>query len=625
MPAIDESSRKRAAPKRTADAKAVRFQDDENEDQREDRRHEGSEGDGDRDDDAREKPALLPQAGEDGTRTGGEGQDVTSDNDTLEYLAHEDPPPTHDNARRREARTKGVVAEETRRVQEWRAEQTLPKRHQHRIGNTRIDISNTGLARSDHTQGSPRTSCNATRKSRRASQVTEIYFSPIDVNRHRISFTDPIQQPEDYRTPTQERDDDERRWRAAEKQRKRDTPTTDDQPREKLMLAPEQVDRLVKALAESPLLHIHVTKQWWDETGSEVATVLSEDDVPSLSSGSAPSPTSFYSQPNHGFANGQSSPPWSSGPNDFTSEEEYPDNSESKKFASQHARPHFGGIAMIDPKVHGSPVRFMSQGYQLGANVLQVGHCTFLNIPYGATVQSNLRIEPPSAKSINCRVMLQVVNQVLERRSDSKSYLVVAELDVTDSFIKAALRELSAHSGLSLHDIDILTPGVRAKHRDDLDWSALADEIETSLFLRDIVEAAARSFAHLTAETCAMQTLTLMSELQRLKVQHQDFFVLRPTAFHPNGMMAGVSVPWISHHLATLLADDDDTARLLRERVVVAVTEGLLDRKAFDTKIWWGDRMRSVHCVPLYEGADGKMAAWTAFLSGESLFFPFRL
>ncbi|KAI7684071.1 hypothetical protein KC322_g13561, partial [Hortaea werneckii] len=540
------------------------------------------------------------------------------------------------------------------RPQELRPAATLPAKHTDRIARTagvgalaRIDTSGTppfippASTNVDDTSGLSR---SASKVSRRNSQVAEFYFSPIQVN-SRIGFSDPIPSPQDDKdddadndevlTPTQARYDEQVQ---ADKGPQHDHPMLPS-PRScrsgrpersgpKIILTAAQVDRLVKALAESPLLTCHVKRQWWDESSDDDRSV--SEGTPSLSSGSGSGSgsTALYSQENKAFLSEPRSPSTSQAILEEEFAQNFPDHPKAKHPA-QHAAAavrttKFGGIALVDPKVHGTPIRFVTEGYRLGANVLQVGACTFMNIPYGTTVQSNLRVEPPSNVSGNARVMLQVVNQVLERKTSKKTYLLVAELDVTESMTKAALTELAAAAEIPLPLIQIATP--TEKDRDsEIDWCALADEFEVSCQVASIVELAAGFFPKLTAETCSMQTLTLMSELERIKTQHQDFFILKPTGYHRNGMFSGVNVPSTSQHLDLTLFDSDPSrasseadkaARALRDRVVSAVAEGCAKGKPFNTRVWWGDQMRQVRCVPLLESAvDDMPALWIAFLS----------
>lgn len=519
------------------------------------------------------------------------------------------------------------------------------------LGPTRIDGSVAATTRSQHhitphCAGSgltrPKDNTSSSRRTHPESQVTAFYFSAVRVNNSQALLGVSVEDPDKLLTPTQARYDEEQKaaapgQRHAQSMHRRGL---DERRKQRLTVffKPAQVDRLVKALAACPLLHTHVRRQWWDDDVfvDDDTTVMSdlEPDTPSLTSAS-----SVCSQSNPVSATEQP-PPFVTA---AIPEEQFarnlpghPKTNHPVAVAAAATRStKFGGIAIADPRVHGAPIRFISENFRLGTSVLRVGSCTFLHIPYGTTVQSNLRVEPPSSVSGQCRVMLQVVNQVLERRTGRKTYLLVAELDVTESFTKAALAELADYAQISLADIQLVTPAEKSKKETEepFDWCSLADDFQVSCNITNVVEAAASSFTKLTAESCAMQTLSLMSELDRLKTQHQDFLVVRPTGYHENGMVSGIHIPWTSQHLDHMLLEPDPysirgetskAACTLRERVVNAVAGGCARDQAFNTRVWWGDQMRHIQCVPLVEsGLDSRPTAWVCFLSGEYGCLPF--
>ncbi|KAK5725271.1 hypothetical protein LTS12_027476, partial [Elasticomyces elasticus] len=256
-------------------------------------------------------------------------------------------------------------------------------------------------------------------------------------------------------TPTQERYNDERRWTDAAKQQSTTRPESDEPTEpasEKLMLEPEHIDRLVSALAECPLLRVHVSRQWWNADVSDAASLLSASEETPSSTTSSSTQSTLYSQASQTCLSEQHSP---SIRQEILEEEfarNFSDHPKARR-APEPARTKFGGIARVDPKVHGTTIRFISRDYQLGTSTVKVGQCFFMNIPYGTTMHSKLRIEPPSNRSINSRVMMQVLNHALERKTGQKKFLLVTELDVTKSFTKAALMELSAHAEMPLDDI----------------------------------------------------------------------------------------------------------------------------------------------------------------------------
>ncbi|KAK5109378.1 hypothetical protein LTR62_007044 [Meristemomyces frigidus] len=533
---------------------------------------------------------------------------------------------------------KEIVVSADDNVHERQSVALIPRRHYSRASSAAAASSPWRR----HRTGTPRHSCSrassatttpttAVHHPRVIADPGDIFFSPTDVNTSTISLSDPIhgdnKDVHDSLTPTQERYD------------AGGSPAADANPKRevKLMLKPEQVDRLVRALAECPLVSNHVSRQWFDDA-SEAATVYSVvDETPSLTSGSSSGEGSSSSSAQLDRSSGQHPSPSMTKAmleDDFTNL--YPSSPRDGEL------PQFSNIIIVDPTVHGSPLRFTSTSTsnQSGPQPHQPGHCTFHTIPYGTTTHAHLRIDPASHQSINKPIKLQILTQILTRKSGKKTHLLALELDVTEPFIRAALREFSLHSGLSLDDIEIIAPSAGAMEKEDQDWCARASALQSSLHLTNVVSRAAESLAGLKAESCTMQTLTLLSSLSRLKTRYQDFFVLRPTGWHPNGMVAGVSMPWISQHLDQLLHDDHEgedgdgrgegggSARLLRQRVVAAVTTGCAGTEEFERRIVWGGRIRRVSCSPLYEGLDGgreRPGAWVAFLGGESDYAPFEV
>jgi hypothetical protein len=70
--------------------------------------------------------------------------------------------------------------------------------------------------------------------------------------------------------------------------------------------------------------------------------------------------------------------------------------------------------------------------------------------------------------------------------------------------------------------------------------------------IKDILAESLNCFTSPTqfnAETCTMQTLTLLSELARLQRANERFLVLRPTKWDSKGGVVGVKIPLISEGL----------------------------------------------------------------------------
>ena len=521
---------------------------------------------------------------------------------------------------------------------EIKREKTLLSAHQDRTAATspRLDTSASGLARSDST---------SSKKSKRTLEAIEIYFSPVDVNRSTTELSSPMPTPpltpdeEEYvATPTQESFDSvlaaqdtprtlNTKRASASKGKRPVRKQAAEGKKKKLVLGPEELDRLVKALAAAPFLNMHVHKQWLEDKPSVVSlrTALEQTEppnsTPALTDGSSAS-SGIYSHPNEQFLTEQRTPSIIREILEDEFARAFPGHPEAKK----SPRPDLGGIALTDPKIAGSPIRYVSKGYHRGSNVLRVGVCTFLNVPYGSTTESVLRIEPPGVNNSGSRVMFQLVNQVLERNSGKKIYLLVAEVDVTESFTKAALTELVAQAGLNFDDIDVL-PYTNQREREsspqgDIDWCALVDEMQDLCTTTDLVEAVTSSFSHMTAETCTIQTLTLMSELDRIKSQHQDFLITHSTGMHANGVPSSMRVPWISQSLdrkqhGRYTSSSDPAARQFRMEVASIVAKRFRESEPFVTKAFWGGDQKTVRFVPLVEDARERNVGWICFVRDE--------
>ena len=547
-------------------------------------------------------------------------------------------------------------------------------RAHHPIGRIRIDTSggqsddDTGRSDSDadaacYTASSATVATGAASSSSPSSKgrpSDDIFFTPIDVNRSTIEFEffkapmstprvvesyDSLERGESSRSSTsplvyrgkETQYQYQHARRPSYDSRSRRRSSVAKTKKEKITVSAEQLDRLIFALANTPLVQTHLRKQWLEGEEDEcekkgTPSLLSlraalretepSDSTPSLTNNStasdnvSESSSSLYSGANTTFLGEvPTTSPLGDEENSLASTEH--------PLTRNRPRARFGGIALCDPKVHGAPIRFVSKDYKKGANVLQVGQCSFLNVPYGASVDCILRIEPGDVANggAACSVTVQVMAQVVERRKSRKVYLLVAEVDVTESLTKAVLVELARHTGMSLEDIDVVRPGP-VRHdsfRESVDWCAIADELQVSWSTNETIENAASGFKNLDAETCTMQTLTLLSELERIKAQHVDFLVLRSaTTSHSNGMPTGITVPWISQHLDRHVnLWSPEASSLFREDLVAAVGRRHADGEPFAVQVLWGRKKKIVRCVPLLEGEGGKTAGWVAFIGDE--------
>ncbi|KAG9663959.1 hypothetical protein KCU64_g988, partial [Aureobasidium melanogenum] len=209
----------------------------------------------------------------------------------------------------------------------------------------------------------------------------------------------------------------------------------------------------------------------------------------------------------------------------------------------------FRRLAITDPHINGQPIRFLSHDYVTGANSLQVGSCTFMNLPYGANVECGLRIEPSFPRSISRTqvVILQIVQRVVRVRDGSSVWLVCSEVDVSSSFTREVRTELALAASTSCPS----TGKGKEKQRDqeaDI-WTSLAQQLETDSY----APSTTRLPTHTGKPTKTRNSQTtpalsdLLSLLTELRFLHRQFFILQPRISKTGDV--GMSIPYLSSSL----------------------------------------------------------------------------
>lgn len=386
---------------------------------------------------------------------------------------------------------------------------------------------------------------DSTEQDDRKSSVTEIYFSPVDVNGCRFELSSPLNSP--LTTPTQES------FNAAQLVSKS---TSTDGDEKRFALHTRQLDRLVKALVNTPMIQERVRKQACPDQGRAMQLPIVDEKLKPA--------VSFY-----------------------TLRTQFEQHFPNHLNVMQAPQAKFCGIFLANPNVNGSPICMLSKEYSIGTNSAKVGQCSYINSPQGGSVECSLRLVD-GIEDQTSRVRLQIVNQVLERTTSKKKYLLVTDIDVTESFTKAAL-------------IELLHASARSKSED-------IGRTETA---EDLVKTAVEALAHLQPDTCTMQTLTLMSELDRIRSQFLDFYILRTKETHENGVPSRLIVPWVSQGLNQIISlkDGED----LRQLMVGVVGKLGIDRKAFTSRVEWDGENRRIHCVLLVDGSDDPKISWVCY------------
>lgn len=467
------------------------------------------------------------------------------------------------------------------------------------------------------------------RRERKASHTptssagSEIYFSPIDATKSQVFLSSPQPSPPISPADAAKHDDEQAKMGEVVVKKVAELAIETVSAKEpemieiagvgrsvdgrKVTLTLAHIDRITTALARAPLVQMCVRESHLDAVPENMTSPVLDN----TSSNTITTPTGLPTPP-----------PSEASTSDST-----------------------GGIALLNTTINGAPISLTS------TDTFTPGKCTHLSIPYGLSTTSNLRIEPAQTTHAESKITLQSLFATFDRKTHARAdFTLLAETDVTPSFARAALTELAAAQNLTLDDIEIRTPTAPySPDGESIDWCAIGQEEEVrspgSGILRETLEAFASSssttnnaFAPFSAETCTMQTLTLLSELSRLQTAHATFLILQPTRFDEHGALAGVKIPLVSRKLqerfermggssssSTSSSSASSSSshgglkgRLFREAVIAAVAPRLEFGEEFETFVALGKgkgRARA-RCVPMF-GGEGLVERWVCFLGGE--------
>ena len=477
------------------------------------------------------------------------------------------------------------------------------------------------------------------RRKRKASHTptsstgSEIYFSPIDATRSQVFLSSP--QPSPPISPSDPLIKDDEQARLGEVVAKKvaelaikTAPAKEPEMVEiagvgrsidgrKMTLSLAHVDRITTALAQAPLVQMRVRGSHLD-TLPENMTSPSREHTHLLSGDhTTTTPTALPTPP----------------------------PSETSTSTPDSICDSPGGIALFNTSITGAPISLSS------TEAFPSGQCTHLSLPPGLTTTSTLLVKPSrSPAHTESKIILQSLFATLDRKTHNPptpNLVLVAETDVTTSFVRAALTELAHMQGLGLDDIEIRTPTAApnpySPDGESIDWCNIDKEDDVGSPVSDILLETLQIFSSTTAfsaETCTMQTLTLLSELKRLQAAHATFLVLQPTRFDAQSALAGVKIPLVSTRLqerfermgSSSSASSSSAAsistsshgglkgRLFREAVIAAVAPRLGVGEEFETFVKLGGgggkgRVRA-RCVPVF-GGEGVVERWVCFLGGE--------
>lgn len=213
----------------------------------------------------------------------------------------------------------------------------------------------------------------------------------------------------------------------------------------------------------------------------------------------------------------------------------------------------FRRLAITHPRINGQPIRFLSQDYVGGANSLQVGSCTSMNLPYGADVECGLRVEPsfPRTAFKTQSVILQIVQRVVRVRDGSCVWLLCSEVDVSSSFTREVRADLALAASASSQSAN---KGKQKQRTDEDDvWTSLAQQLETDSYAPSTTRLPnhpskpknSRGGQHAPALS------DLLSLLTEVRFLHRQFFILQARMSKTGDV--DMSIPYLSSSLRTSL------------------------------------------------------------------------
>ena len=391
--------------------------------------------------------------------------------------------------------------------------------------------------------------------------------------------------------------------------------------KEKVTLTLQQVDRLSVALARSSLVTKHVQRPFYDPRSKLATAKTGVADTVSLLSNASTSEASIRQAP--------STPPRSE-----SAEADDKDEDDEE----------IGGLAILKSYLDGAPIKCASN------TSMKVGQRTHLTLPPGSSHSARLRIEPATHPAGESKIILQLLEAVVDRKSGASALTLLSETDVSHAFIRTALTEVARAKDVTLDEVEIQTPrapthsdfSVRSSQSSEetLDWAAL-DSMAPPSFTPttpttpcdDLTELTS-TLTSLTPETCTMATLTLLSHLSSLKRHYHTFLLLQPTLYHEDGMLAGLKVPYASQSLQERFGEPGSSIHKadskpkgffnlpgsrFRTAIVGGVARHMAAGEEFEALLDMGEALNRCRCrcVPLRKREEARPSLWVCMVGGE--------
>ncbi|KAK5162390.1 hypothetical protein LTR04_003882 [Oleoguttula sp. CCFEE 6159] len=351
------------------------------------------------------------------------------------------------------------------------------------------------------------------------------------------------------------------------------------EPEVRAGISTREIDRLARALVDAPAVQMSVRGQHWDH--------------------SLPSSTTASSKP----------------------------TTDCTTLVPSSSRLHlpnpllFASLCITSAGVAGHPVEWHSAGFRPGTNVLQVGACTYLNLPYGARSAGELRTQlAPDGRPA---FFLQIVKAPVGWVGNRGDEMLVVEVEVTDAvrgFVGARAKAVAAaeqtdegQCQAAEDEKKVVEDDVDDDDDDDddaFDWLAFTtagNEPAQLAALRYFSPAALSTFS--SFDSAIAEFLDHVAGISSL---YDDFFVLSPPdsttgrSGAKRGSVFGHGVTAVSQLLCASRSLLNGHALRISPSVLRQVERQLVEGKA-ECRVVDGGVEKRVYCVPLGDGtAKGK-------------------
>ncbi|KAK7529496.1 uncharacterized protein J3D65DRAFT_672449 [Phyllosticta citribraziliensis] len=297
-------------------------------------------------------------------------------------------------------------------------------------------------------------------------------------------------------------------------------------------------------------------------------------------------------------------------------------------------------LALTDSHVLGDPIFMSSAGFEVGPAGLQIGHCSYLNLPAGECC--SMRIIGPTCVEDRPRFQLVMTTTVMDVRTTNRHWKLCLIYDVTEAINELATARLTGSlemqfksaQGYNQLDVAVECLGETRSPDEPFDWNAF---IEDDLTAQDVQSPASRSGKE---AQIAPESLDVPADIARfiqsaslMRSRAKKFFILtpRPLEHRKRSLaqvfrrkksiwaieIANLSVSFVSSELLQETEVLDRLASHLRRCTAESVIKCFDDGEGFE----WRATLRpgietAINCFPIDNGrvAMAREVWWVCFV-----------